>query len=365
MNHANKRNKKNWVLFTMLFSLLIFSTGFVILRKNSHALDKYLEKNNIKVSIIIPVYNTEKYLDECLNSIENQTLKDIEIICVNDGSKDHSLEILENHAAKDERIKIINKENGGVSSARNNGIKNAKGDYIMFLDSDDSYVPYACEKEYNVAVKNEANVVEFGVKDFTDGEVLDLSSLNYDDSKITVYTKKENENPFSVLNFPCGVVWNKIWKRSFINENNLSFKEGLNRGEDSLFNMLAAPHLNKYIKDKNIIYNYRTGRADSAMTITQADVKKKLDNFLVLIKELSDNRNKFSFDGGDEWLLSTMLWLVKPEIFDKLKDEEGKLYYCRKFLEIIENDFINKYNIPVTVGSENESMIGDMQNFIR
>ena len=90
---------------------------------------------NPKVSVIIPVYNTEKYLEECLNSVENQTLEDIEIICVNDGSTDKSLEILNNHANKDSRIKVISQENGGLSHARNTGMKIAKGEYITFLDS--------------------------------------------------------------------------------------------------------------------------------------------------------------------------------------------------------------------------------------
>ena len=364
MTQTKKKSAKNRILLAILFLLIVLSTGFVILRKNTHVLDKFMGADNVKVSVIIPVYNTEKYLDECLNSVQNQTLEDIEIICVNDGSTDGSLKILEEHEKNDKRIKIVNQENGGVSLARNNGIKNAQGDYIMFLDSDDCFVPYACEKEYNLAVKNEANVVEFGVRNFVDGEAVDLSDLNYDDSKVTVYTRKENENPFSALNFSCGVVWNRIWKRSFINENNLTFKEGMYRGEDSLFNMMAGPNLYKFVKDENILHTYREGRPGSAMTVTQTNIKKKLDSFLILIKELADNRDKFSFDGGDEWILSNMLWLVKPAIFDELEDYKEKLYYCEKSLGIIENDFLKKYGISVPVGSENEFMLGDMQKFI-
>ena len=90
-----------------------------------------------KISVIIPVYNVDKYLDECLDSVENQTLKDLEIICVDDGSTDNSAEILKNHRDKDNRIKIITKQNGGVSDARNVGIDASTGEYIAFLDSDD------------------------------------------------------------------------------------------------------------------------------------------------------------------------------------------------------------------------------------
>ena len=100
------------------------------------------------LSIIIPVYNSEKYLEECLNSVLNQTLKDIEIICVNDGSTDNSLKILENIAAQDLRVRIINQENKGQGNARNAGLEAANGDYVGFVDSDDFISPDFYEKLY-------------------------------------------------------------------------------------------------------------------------------------------------------------------------------------------------------------------------
>jgi len=93
----------------------------------------------VAVSIVIPVYNIEKYLPICLDSIINQTFTDFEVICVNDGSKDNSLKILEEYAKRDFRIKVISQENGGSGSARNNGLKNAQGKYIQFLDGDDYF----------------------------------------------------------------------------------------------------------------------------------------------------------------------------------------------------------------------------------
>lgn len=97
------------------------------------------------------VYNTQEYLNECLTSICNQKLKDVEIICVNDGSTDNSLKILQKHAQKDKRVKIINQKNAGVSVARNRGIEVARGKYIAFVDSDDIVIPYIYEKAYNNA----------------------------------------------------------------------------------------------------------------------------------------------------------------------------------------------------------------------
>ena len=91
----------------------------------------------VKVSVVIPIYNVEEYIEECLCSVLNQTLKDIEIVCVNDGTKDNSMSIVEKYKGQDDRIVIVNKENGGLSSARNAGIEQAEGEYIYFLDSDD------------------------------------------------------------------------------------------------------------------------------------------------------------------------------------------------------------------------------------
>lgn len=117
-----------------------------------------LNKNNIKVSVIIPVYNVEKYLRQCLNSITNQTLEDIEIICINDGSTDNSLKILKKYAQKDQRIIIINKENSGAADSRNKGLKIAQGEYIGFVDGDDWIDKNYYEKLYNVALKNGADI---------------------------------------------------------------------------------------------------------------------------------------------------------------------------------------------------------------
>ena len=112
-----------------------------------------------KVSVIIPVYNVEEYLRECLDSIINQTLKDLEIICINDGSTDNSLEILKEYASKDNRIKIIDKKNEGVAQARNKGIKSAKGGFVCFVDPDDIYPSNdILESLYTGAIEHNVNI---------------------------------------------------------------------------------------------------------------------------------------------------------------------------------------------------------------
>ena len=115
-----------------------------------------------KISVIVPVYNVEKYLSECLDSIVNQTLKDIEIICLNDGSTDNSFSILKEYALKDERIILIDKENDGLGYTRKIGLDNAKGEYILFCDSDDYYAELtAFEELYNYIEKVKVDVVIF------------------------------------------------------------------------------------------------------------------------------------------------------------------------------------------------------------
>ena len=111
-----------------------------------------------KVSVIVPVYNVEQYLARCLDTVLAQTYENLEVICVNDGSTDNSLNILEHYARFDSRIKIVNKENGGLGSARNAGIKEAEGKYILFLDSDDYIASFAVEHLVKNAEKNNADI---------------------------------------------------------------------------------------------------------------------------------------------------------------------------------------------------------------
>lgn len=115
-----------------------------------------------KVSVILPVYNTEKYLPECLDSLLNQTLKDIEIICINDGSTDNSLEILQEYQANDQRIRILNQENQGAAIARNKGIQMAEGEYLSFLDADDFFDENMLKWSYEKAQKTNSDICIYG-----------------------------------------------------------------------------------------------------------------------------------------------------------------------------------------------------------
>lgn len=179
--------------------------------------------NQAKVSVIIPIYNVEQYLPKCLASVVQQTLKDIEIICVNDGSTDNCLKILEEFKSKDNRIKIINKENAGLGNARNSGLEVANGEYISFIDSDDYIDEDFLELLYNEAKESDADVACGGIKRENDGETYFL--INYLSTVITddIY-QKINISKATQFSF----VWNKIYKNSFLKENNLKFMPNVN-----------------------------------------------------------------------------------------------------------------------------------------
>lgn len=204
------------------------------------------------VSVIIPVYNVSPYLARSINSVINQTLNDIEIICVDDASTDNSLEILENFAKNDNRTKVLKHEkNLGVSCARNTALDVAKADYFMFLDPDDWYEPTICEKMYNKIHNNDYDVVVCNAK-ITLSEEMNGKNRGY-----------TNERDYATINSAWS--WNKIFKRKIIAEYDIKYPEGL-LGEDAYFKNCYYIVSNKKVGiiDERL-YNYYI-RKDSLMS---------------------------------------------------------------------------------------------------
>lgn len=181
-----------------------------------------------KISIIIPVYNTEKYIKKCIDSIINQTLKEIEIIILNDGSSDACNDIIENY--DDSRIVYINKDNEGISITRNKGIELANGEFITFVDSDDYIDITFCEKMYNKAIKDKCDVVICDYYNKDDNLYTKKSIYNFNDTKL-----KDNPAIINEVNLgPC----NKIYKSTLITDNNIKFPENI-KYEDAPFVVAA------------------------------------------------------------------------------------------------------------------------------
>lgn len=175
----------------------------------------------VKISIIVPVYNVEKYIDKCLKSLVNQTLKDIEIIVVNDGSPDNSQKIIDKYERKYSNVKSYIKKNGGISSARNYGLKYAKGEYIAFVDSDDYVDVTMFEKLYNKAKKDSYDIVECNLHMVDDNGNLikDVYHTLPNDINTEEELKKYMINMYTS-------VWNKIYKKNLF-DNKIRFKKGV------------------------------------------------------------------------------------------------------------------------------------------
>ena len=238
-----------------------------------------------KVSVIVPIYNVEKYIKKCLNSLVNQTLQEIQIILVNDGSKDKSGEIAKEYAQTyKNKILYLEKENGGISDARNYGIPYAEGEYIAFIDSDDYIDENAYEEMYDKAKKENSDYVEC---DF----IWEYPNKN----KIDRY--KEYTDLKEMFKNVRVVAWNKLIKKEIILKNNLYFPKGL-RYEDVEFTYKLIPYLNKisyiskpfihYVQRDNSIINNQNARNASftrMCKIRDKNVKKRL------LKEVWENLN--------------------------------------------------------------------------
>lgn len=203
-----------------------------------------------KVSVIVPVYNVEKYLEKCLESVVNQTLRDIEIICINDGATDSSGGILEKFALKDKRIIVVNKENGGLANARNTGLEVAKGDFIGFVDSDDWIDLDFYEKLYNAALETDADVAVAGIVRKNDKK--HKIRLNF--QKQCAYTTFEDKvNCIDAINSPS--VWNKIYRRTFLEKIGLRF-QNVRYYEDGYYTINALYYGNKLVTVPDTNYYY-------------------------------------------------------------------------------------------------------------
>ena len=215
---------------------------------------------DICISIIIPVYNVEKYIGECLESVIGQSLKNIEIICINDGSTDHSLAILNEYATRDERIKIIDyKQNKGPAFARNCGIKNAEGGYIIFVDADDMIAENSLLALYEKIESAKADGVTFDLESLYEDGVDHTDIIKFEPHKSdypevytgqTLFTLQRQNDDLQVMT--CLY----MWKRKFLMENNLLFHEGIIH-EDDPFTICALIHTKRMIYLKKVCYLYR------------------------------------------------------------------------------------------------------------
>lgn len=246
-----------------------------------------------KISIIMPVYNVEKYIKQSIESVINQTYNNLEIILVDDGSTDFSGEICDEYSKKDNRIKVIHTENRGLSCARNTGLDNATGKYIMFIDSDDFFEKNSCEVLYNEIENKKADyVIGNYIHTTHEGKKWKNPLFNqkiYDNFKLSITDYKKS---IFVMN---SVVWNKIFKREFIEKNKLRFVPGA-FAEDAIFSTYCYVHTNKSYYISDVVYNYRQNQVNKSIsTNCTKDYFKKLNASYKLIFQNFETTNNIGF----------------------------------------------------------------------
>ena len=215
--------------------------------------------SDIKISVIMPIYNAYDYLRPAIDSVLSQTLSDIEIICVDDGSTDKSLEVLKEYQGRDERVRILSETNAGPAAARNRGLAKARGEFVAFLDADDFFEPDFLKKTYELAVSSELDIAITGYDVYNtkkasfspgiDGE----HSAIYAGGRIT----SKSEFPDEILESTIGAPWNKIFRKSFIESLEIGFLEEVRMYEDVYFIVTALALANRVGRVEEILVHHR------------------------------------------------------------------------------------------------------------
>lgn len=322
----------------------------------------------VKVSVIIPVYNVEPYLKQCMDSVVGQTLKDIEIICVDDGSTDGSLDILREYAAEDNRIQIIEQKNAGAGAARNNGMRHATGKYLSFLDSDDFFEPRMLEKAYDLAEKDQADFVAYKSDQYhTEKKQFVSADWVIHENEIPQYHpfnhRQMTGNVFKVF---VGWAWDKLFLKEFVDKCHLTFQE--QRTSNDLLFVFSAVVLAKKISVVPMVLAHQRRDAKDSLSKTR---EYSWDCFYRALMALRDRlREEGLYEELERdyinyalhfslWNYNTLSEPTKTKLKDKLRGEwfrelgvEGKSkdYFYNK------QEFEQCQKIMGNMKKENETM---------
>lgn len=292
---------------------------------------------NPLVSISVPVYNADKYLRQCLDSLVNQTLKEIEIVIVNDGSTDGSEKICREYAEKDSRIVLICKENGGLATARQVALESASGDYFCACDSDDWVEPTMYERLYEKAKESNADIVMCD------------SWSEYPDSKKTRHSYSYRlEDRIDLLDdalnglFPCQV-WNKMFKRELFEKYAISWEPKINLGEDFLIMLKILQHPVKLEYLPETLYHYR--REMGGTSYTNNISLKTFQQSLFIRKWALENIDTVKYSNG-----IFRLWLNLAFTGLRVKDDMSTEYYNNEVMFNLPYTGFLKYKYPISKG---------------
>lgn len=249
------------------------------------------------LSVIIPVYNTALYLDECLESVLSQDYPDIEVICVDDGSDDESPAILERWRAKDPRVRVIRQEHKGPSAARNSGLRLAESRYVTFVDSDDKVTGTIYSQTMPVARENDLDALLFSYKTFPFGyeALLDIPLNQVMDYKELFQSSRKLQTKNSLC-----FCWRFLIRTSVIMENSLEFDEKIFIGEDMIFNIEALVHSKRIMALGAPLYLHRTDNSNSLMTLR---FHPELETSLTRMAEIKKRQiSSYGLDAGGDYV---------------------------------------------------------------
>lgn len=304
--------------------------------------------NKYKVSIIVPVYGVEKYIAKCLDSLVNQTLEDIEVIVVNDGTKDNSQKIIDKYVKKyPNKIKSFIKENGGQGSARNYGLKKATGEYIGYVDSDDYVELDMYEKLYNKAREHNLDIVicgNYNVSEDYQTKKIDLEFIKYDDNKINALLGKK-------------AVWNKIYKKNIIED--LEFRSKV-WYEDFDFSIKAICNAKKidYINEPLYDYLIREGS-----TMNNSNIERNLEIIEAFDEIIKDKKYKKYYEIIEFLAIDHIYISAIVRVINAKADKQKKLEVINKLIEYINNNFNNfRNNKYIETLSRNRKIIYSLIN---
>lgn len=293
------------------------------------------------ISLIVPVYNVEKFLPFCLESMLNQTLLDVEMICIDDGSTDASPLILEAYAKKDPRFRIIHQSNQGVSAARNTGIQAATGEWIMFLDSDDLLKPNACERVWIEANEKPTDIIIYGGYAFPNHPpvepwlqwTLSVPTMRCDAFEPKILFHTAGAKPF---------VWQQAYSRNFITGKKIMFREDLRLGEDITFQFEAFPQALHFSFISDTLYLYRWYREGSIMAEARKNLDKKIADHIIITEHIADiwNQKGWIQQYGPHFL-SWLLEFTVHELFAYSNQQKKEL--AKKIISLIEHYKLQQY----------------------
>lgn len=239
-----------------------------------------------KVSIIVPIYNSEKYIEKCIKSIIKQSYQNIEVVLVDDGSTDNSYKVIESYLNSDKRIVYYKKINGGSSSARNLGIDNCNGSFITFLDADDTVNEKYIERLINLMVEENLDIVVCGYVDISKYGIIKLNDFYFGDSKL-----EKNQFVSNIFNGVGGTLWGKIFRKDIVDKNNIRLDTNVFMCEDMLFVLEYSMKCKSFGAINEYLYNYNRLNENSISSKVNFDYYSNLIFVALKIKEILEDNN--------------------------------------------------------------------------